>query len=511
MIETVSNCGQGLNTDLTPEELGAGVWSDAENVRFSNGYAERFRGMAQLYATPAVVPYFVAPFAVNAIKYIIHMGLAAGYADDGTTRTDITGTAPTGAIDNRWTGGTLGGIFYVNNGVDNPMYWDGNTSNNLTTLVGAGGWNTNHKCKALRPFKNFLIALNITKTGTNYPHMVKWSAPAVPGAIPTSWDETNPALDAGEQDLAETPDVLVDGLPMGDVNIVYKERSMYAMSYIGAPYVFRFQRLPGNFGLLAAGCVVDTPVGHVVLSAGDVVLHTGGQPQSIANGAIRKYIFSGINPTYHKRAFVTSNPAKNEVWICFPYVGASTCNRAAVWNWVDKTWAIRVLSNVTYGCTGPASLDTAWSAMSGVTWATVTQQWSESEYSPAEHRLVLCHSTPLISLADSGLTDFGATIAASMTRTGMTLGDPMRVKTISGIRPRIDGSVGDTITIEAGGSMYPDAEPTWSAPVTYTIGQSIKADVFAAGRFLSVRFGNVGTPQWRMRSFDVDYMPGGLY
>ena len=510
MIETVADCGKGLNADLTPEELGSGVWSAVENVRFSNGYAERFNGMAQLYATPAVVPYWVAPHAVNTTKYVVHMGLAAGYVDDGSTRTDITGTAPTGAIDDRWTGGTMGGILYVNNGVDNPMYWDGNTANNLVSLTVAGGWNSAHKCKALRPFKSFLVALNVTKSSTSYPHMVKWSAPAVPGAIPTSWDETNPALDAGENDLAETPDVLVDCLPLGDVNIVYKERSMYAMSFIGAPYIFRFQRLPGNYGLLARGCVVDTPVGHVVMSAGDIVLHQGGEPQSIANGAIRRYIYSGINPTYYKRAFVTSNPAKNEVWICFPYIGSATCNRAAIWNWIDKTWTIRTLSNVTYGCTAPASLDTAWSSMSA-TWATVTSTWSESEYSPAEHRLVLAHSTPLISLADSGLTDFGSTITASMTRTGMTMGDPMRVKTIKGIRPRIDGSTGDTITIEIGGAMDPDAEPTWSEPTTFTIGTSIKADCFATGRFMSVRFTNANIPKWRIRSFDIDYTPGGLY
>lgn len=510
MIETVGNCGQGINTDLTPEELSAGVWSSAENVRFNNGYAERFLGMSQIFATPAVVPYWVAPFAVDATKYIVHMGLTAGYVDDGTTRTDITGTAPTGAIDDKWTGGTLGGIFYANNGKDNPMYWDGNVANNLVSLVGSG-WTNTHKCKALRPFKNFLIALNITKGSVNYPHMVKWSVPAVPGAVPNSWDETNPALDAGENDLAETPDVLVDCLPMGNVNIVYKERSMYAMQFAeGSPYIFRFQRLPGDFGLLAAGCVVDTPVGHIVMSAGDIVLHTGGQPQSIANGAIRRYIFNNISQTVYRRSFVTSNPAKNEVWICFPFGGADTCNKAAVWNWIDKTWAIRDLVNATSGCVGQSTIVDTWDSDTG-TWDEDATTWNESEYSPAESRLFMSHTTPLISLVDSGSTDFGSIITASMERTGITLGDPMRVKTITGIRPRIDGADGETVTIEVGGSMLPDKPPTWSAPVTFTLGQSIKADAFATGRFMSVRFGNVGYAQWRIRSFDVDFQPAGRF
>ncbi|WP_230687588.1 hypothetical protein, partial [Streptococcus pneumoniae] len=83
---------------------------------------------------------------------------------------------------------------------------------------------------------------------------------------------------------------------------------MYAMSYVGAPYIFRFQRLPGESGMLARGCAVNTPVGHVVLTAGDVVVNNGTGVQSIANGAVRSYIFNNIDSTNYKRAFVTANP-----------------------------------------------------------------------------------------------------------------------------------------------------------------------------------------------------------
>ena len=112
------------------------------------------------------------------------------------------------------------------------------------------------------------IALNITKTATNYPHMVKWSDAAVPGAIPASWDETSVTGDAGELDIAETSDVIVDGLPLGDAFIIYKERSAYSMTFIGQPSVFRFQRLPNCDGMLARGCAAMTPLGHVVLTSG---------------------------------------------------------------------------------------------------------------------------------------------------------------------------------------------------------------------------------------------------
>ena len=318
---TVSDCGKGTNSDQSSEELGDGVWSTSSNMRFENGYAARFRGMTASFTTPLVIPYFCAPYATTTKRFIVYAGLAAIYADDGTAQTDVTGTAPTGTAADRWTGGALNGVMVLNNGVDKPMFWGGDTALNFATLT---NWPATYLATSIRPFKNYLIALGINKAGTKYPHMVKWSDIAVPGAIPTSWDETNAALDAGEQDLAETSDIFVDSLPLGDVLILYKERSMYSMTYVGAPYIWRFQRLPGDVGMLAPGCATATPVGHVVMAAGDVFVHAGQGPTSIANGVVRKLIFDNIDSTYYKHSFVCQNPQKNEVWICYPGAGVVT-------------------------------------------------------------------------------------------------------------------------------------------------------------------------------------------
>ena len=51
-IVKISDVGKGLNADLTPEELQMGVWSDAMNMRFANGYAQRFNGLAPIFAAP---------------------------------------------------------------------------------------------------------------------------------------------------------------------------------------------------------------------------------------------------------------------------------------------------------------------------------------------------------------------------------------------------------------------------------------------------------------------------
>jgi len=112
-IITIPSAGQyGLIADQPPQELPINAWSSVSNTRFLDGSATRVSGEIGIFAAPAITPYFVAPFGTTTKRYWIHAGIAAVYADDGTTRTDITGPALTGAIDDRWTGGTLNGVFF---------------------------------------------------------------------------------------------------------------------------------------------------------------------------------------------------------------------------------------------------------------------------------------------------------------------------------------------------------------------------------------------------------------
>lgn len=510
MIVTIPAAGQyGVIADERPQEIPVNAWSAARNMRFVDGYARRFEGLTQTFATTSAIPYFLMPFSFSTTRYWVHAGLDNVYVDDGTTRTEITGTTPTGAIDDRWSGGVLSGLLVLNNNSDSPFYWDGNTSNNLTTLT---GWDTDWRAACVRPFKNFLVALDVTKSSVRYPYMVKWSHSADPGSLPSSWDETDPSVDAGELDLAETPDVCIDQLPMGDVNVIYKEASMYSMQHIGAPFIFRFQRLPGDVGMIARGCAADIPgVGHIVMAAGDVVTHSGQGPTSILSGRMRSWLFNTIDGSVYKRSFIATNPTKYEAWICFPESGATACTLALVWNYKDDTFAIREIPSITYGAKGPLTYASAgtWSADSN-TWDTDTTSWGSSDASSAEHRLLLCRDSDIL-IADSGTTNDGTAYDAYLEKTGLAFDDPGAVKMIRAVYPRIDGPTGQTLTVEVGGSMDAEASPTWSAPVTYTIGSSYKADCFATGRFLSLRIKSTGSFAWRCKSIDVDLIKRGAY
>jgi len=301
---------------------------------------------------------------------------------------------------------------------------------------------------------------------------------------------------------------------MGDALILYKQRSMYAMRFVGGTQVFEFRRLPGNFGMLTQGCAADTPKGHVVLSAGDVVIHNGDSPQSIISGRLRSWLFdSQIDPTFVSRCFVVANPNRSEVWICYPEVGQSVCTAALVWNWESDTWSPRQLPNVTHaavGLLGYTSSD-AWSADSA-SWGSDSTAWNQNDFTSPTAKLVMASSNPAIYLADSTLTFDGSSISSRLERSGLTFDDPERVKVIRSIVPRVDAPAGTVLSISVGSSMTAEAAATWSTPVTYTVGTTYKADVFSmAGRFLGVRIEGSGSQRWRIKSFDVDVQALGMY
>ena len=497
--------GGGLVVDEVSQEITEGGWSDGNNIRFRDGYAQKSEGYQSVLTAPPATAYHVASYPYGTTRYWIHSGLVNTYADDGATQTDITGTALTGTADNRFTSCVLGGVFVMNNQADVPKYWGG--TGTLTSLT---GWDANHRCKAIRSHKNYLWALGITKSSTYYGSMVKRSDVAAPGSIPTTWTPAS-SNDADEFDLAETSDNVVDGLAMGDVFVVYKDRSAYGLQFTGNANVYRAFRLPGGHGMLTQSCAAEFPGGHVVLTPGpDLVIHQGGEPKSILQGKMRRWLGSAISSQYFNRAFVQANPAKYEVWCCFPSGSSSSCNKALIWNYNENTFAVRDLPSIYDADTGPLDVTSTntWAADTD-TWDSDDTAWDAVDISLADRRLVMGGSS--LYLFDQKNTANGTAETSRLERTGLAFGDPTGVKLLRRILPRIDGPTGATVTFQVGGSNDAETSPAWSTPITYTIGSSKWVDCFASGRFLGVRITSSGSVRWRIKSIGFDVIPLGMY
>jgi hypothetical protein len=509
-ILTVPVAGQyGVILDQQAQELPVNAWSRAVNIRFKDGCAERIEGDAQIFTSTSVIPYYIDAYQSGATRYHAHAGIASVYVDDGTTRTNITPVTPfTGAIDDRWSGGTLGGILIMNNNKEAPQYWGGNVANKLVALT---GWPASTTAGFIRPWKNILVAGDITESTTRYPSMIRTSVPAVPGSIPTSWDYTDATKTSIRRDLAEEPSILVDALPWGDALFIYKERAVYAMQ-IGGPLVYTTLKLPGNEGMLARGCVAVIPQGHVVLTTGDVIVHAGQGPKSIINARLRKNMFGNIDSLNYKRAFVTANPGRNEVWVCIPIAGDTAPSIAYIWNYVDDTWTTRGISGMTYGAVGQISATAiaSWDTTTGM-WDNSTDAWNTSPYPPTAARMLTVSNDSKINIIDRSALFRGAAFISTLERKGLPIGSASQVKTVNAIEPRFDAAAGTQVQIEIGASMSAESLPIYSAPITYTVGSSYRAFGFATGRFPAIRFTSLDNQFWRLKSYDVHYTEGGSW
>lgn len=521
MPETVEPVGSiGVVADVEPEKLPAAAWSDARNARFDGYTARLFLGERKLFDPPTVAPYALFHVTTSdGVAHFVYAGLAKVYILDGDTHTDITRSSGdyNALASLGWTGGVLNGLLILNNGVDLPQAHAPSTV--ATLLQDLPNWPTSSTCAVMRPFKNFLVALDVTKSSVRDRQMVKWSHPADPGSVPASWDETDPTLDAGETSLAETNGAVIDCLPLRDINIVYKTDSVWGMQHTGGPFVFRFYNLFPNTGILTKRCVVAFEGFHAFVSSDfDVFIHDGQTLKSIAQDKWRTWLRDNIDSAYFDRVFLTTNPAEKELWVCITESGGTPNSKALVWNWKHDTWSVRDLPGVTDGRLGVVVSSAAtplWSAVIG-SWADQgVSTWALVGAVPPSEQLLLAGPVVGIIEVDTGSLDAnGAAVQFMLQRTGLWAfagaTDLQSVKFIRRVRFRTKtGGNPTTLTARVSVTMDIDEDPDWVS-VNFTSGTSAELSVFRRGRFLGVEIsGSGGTPE--LHAVEVDAQIAGRY
>lgn len=514
MIVTIGNPGQlGIITDIKSQNLPDNAFTTAQNIRFTKQAAKKIEGHSQVFGTPSVSPYWLVPLQTESVAYWIYAGLTKVYVTDGSTHFNLT--RQSGGVDDNyaatedlnWTGGIIGGIPVLNNGVDDPQMWNPvNTGQRLQSLTydGSNTWaDKNYKAGVIRSYRDYLVALDVTKGADRNSRLVKWSTSAIIGTIPSTWDETDDTEDAGEYELAQTGGDCIDCLPLRDSNIVYKDDSVWAMTYIGGADIFRFSQIFGDVGLLSRRCVKEFDGKHFVITPGDVIVHDGVVKESVITDRRREELFGAIDSSSYTRIFVAPNYAKQEMWICYPQSGSTLPDKAMIWNWRDNTWSDRELPNsphIGYGIINDSNETTTWDA-DGEVWDTDTTTWDAKSFNPTDRKLLMA-ATNLYELDNT--TQFaGANFEAKIERENLHFGQPDKIKTVNGLWIIAEGS-GD-ITVTVGSSMNPGEAINWGTAQTYTIGSNKKINCRATGRYISYRINATNATLWEILqiSFDV--------
>lgn len=515
-IINVPNCGAiGVIKDLSVHELPLGAWTDALNIRFLDGSALQFLGHGSVYGTPPDVPQYMMPVSVNQARYWLYASATKQYVVNNTAGapvyTDITHATPRAGVINQWTGTVFAGIPILNVGDTSriPMYWDQNLANKFVDLP---AWPANTYCKSFRSYKQLLIAMNITKGGVNYPYMVKWSTLADPGSLPATWDPADATQDAGELNVSDGQDVIVDGLPLKDSFIVYKETSTFRLDFIGGAFVLSNKQVFGMSGLLNRNCAVEFDAFHFAVTGSDIVVHDGYTAQSVFDKKARRFFFQNLDTEARGRVFVFKNPFLNEIFVCYPQIGSLYCDRALVYNWVDRTISFRTLPNVNHAANGPVdnSLGGTWDQDNDA-WDSDLTAWNGPDYTPDSVRVIMASQNQKLYMLDASASFDGERPAAYLERRGLPLGGDEFRTLITALLPRISGNLGETVIVKIGGADDPYVDPTYTATMVYTIGSTYQLDGFADFRYSAIRFESGSAYQWKLDSYSIDGQPAGRF
>lgn len=495
----------GLAPDQVNYNLPDGIFSDARNVRFRDDSAEKCKGNSAVFGSLSATAIWASPISDGTTPYWIYGNESVLYATDGTTHAQVSTTSYNAPVNIGYTGGVFHGFQILNDTNAIPQRWAPGLANKVRDL---DNWPSNTFCKVIRPFGNFLVALRVTQDGLYNPRLLRWSDAAAFGALPPSWDYTDPTNQAGITELGHTEDEIVDGLALRDSFIVYKGASTFLMTPVGGLDVFAFREIFTESGLLSENCVAAFNSNHFVLSDHDVIVHDGSSMQSVADKRIRRFIFNNINSQRFDRSFVVLNRRERQIKVCFPESGNDYANLAAVWSIADNTWHIEELGfPMSYAAEGiVVGSELTFDGLTG-TFDDQDGTFDEMSFTPFARRLVFWRGTAKQALqSDTGETFNGTTMSCYVERANMGLTrDVGGIKRIKRVFPKIIGTSGDTFVIRVGTRSVIDGSVTYSGPFNFTIGSSYKIDCRVSGRWISLRMETSVTNSWRLAGFDVEF------
>lgn len=508
--------GLGIVRDTPFHELPPHAWTDGQNVRFYQGAVESFLGHATIQSPTNIQPLHLEFVNNSDTQAFVYLSNTKATVLTGGGETDITRPSAdyNATVDTPWSSCFLSGTPIFNNLGDAPQVWT--QSSPSTPLSDLANFPSTLRFKVLRSFKNFLVGLHSIKSGTEHPHMVKWSDVADPGAVPPSWDETVATNLAGEQDLADSPGVMLDCLPLGDINMLYKQDAVWSMTFVGGIAVFAFRKVFHEFGALATNCVVDIGRRHVVLTQNDLILHDGASWRSVLSERWKDELFSTMNTNEASKSFLFVNRPYKEVWVCYPTGSATYPDRALVWNWETGVFGLRTLPGVSRIVAGVVELvDNTWDSDSA-TWDSDGEVWNAVQLNlNLKPILAQVVTTNALHAADQGNTFAGSTKTSRVERVGIALdggrtlsGEPRvdlgTIKFVRAIYPRLEASDTTKVKFYVGVQDVVDGAVTWNGPYTVDQTTGFKIDLTLSARLIGLRVESTDDTFWRLWGFDLD-------
>lgn len=384
------------------------------------------------------------------------------------------------------------------------VYDGGEYSSNLggletgDTISGIGVLSDNVKAKFIRAFEGFMLIAHTTENGTTYPQKIRWS----------QYDEYEEW--ANEEDgtgqagfLTFTgPDWIMKLQQLKREMIIYRERSIEAMSYIGLPDVFAFRRAETGVGLLASKALVDLGDRHIFVGPDDFYSYNGISLTPIGSSSVTREFFDTMNPAKRDKVIAFYIEEEGEIIFCYSTTDNDVADKALCYNIIFDKWS------------GPRDMDATafgyYEEQDTKTWDTLSGTWDDQDYA-WDSRTLKSNNPINLTGNDDGLvfkfdgvaTADGADLTATWESKLFDIGNPGNLKRVQ--RVRIDSSQTASLVGElyVGTSNFVGETITWHGPYNFNnaAGDSPYCFMDVSGRYIKLRF--ITTASTDIRGFEI--------
>ena len=255
---------------------------------------------------------------------------------------------------NRWQFIQFGTYALATNGSEKIQYYDVNASSVFADLAAAAP-----VAKYITAVRDFVVGANIG-AGT-YPSRVQWSDIN----DPTDW---TPGA-ASQSDYQEIPDGGdITGITGGEFGIVFLEKAIVRMSYIGSPLFFQFDTISRNVGCIEGGSIAQYGGITYFLSDDGFYSCDGQNIIGIGSEKVDRYFYNNANIGDIDSISAAVDPERN--LIIWNYTNVSGSRSLIIYNFETKKWCeadtdVDFLSTLATSGTSLDAIDTAYNVTAG--------------------------------------------------------------------------------------------------------------------------------------------------
>ena len=124
--------------------------------------------------------------------------------------------------------------------------------------------------------------------------------------------------------------------------LIFTDTAVYAMQYVGFPYIFSFNLLASNISLMSPNAV--SVANNIVFWMGrDKFYVFDGQVRALPS-TLRSHVYDNINTEQEFQVVSGTNEEYNEVWWFYPTGTDTQINNYVVYNYLENIWYYGTLS-----------------------------------------------------------------------------------------------------------------------------------------------------------------------